>query len=169
MTLDDCDKLKDIDPQHYIEKAWRLSGDTRVLIDLKYHEKDWPDGYARYRHALERIIKNDGLALGAFNPKGKLKGYIALDKTVFGRSAKYMLLDSLFVSYDVRDQGIGGELFRRISYVAKESGGEKLYICAGSAENTIAFYRRCGCVDAKEINQDLYEEDIRDLQLEFKL
>ncbi|WHX49021.1 hypothetical protein QNH46_23745 [Paenibacillus woosongensis] len=42
-------------------------------------------------------------------------------------------------------------------------------ICAGSAEETIAFYFAIGCKEAVEINKELYENDPRDFQLEFQL
>lgn len=44
---------------------------------------------------------------------------------------------------------------------------DKFYICAGSSEETIAFYYAIGCEETKEINQKLYQLDIRDYQLEF--
>lgn len=50
---------------------------------------------------------------------------------------------------------------------AKNKGAEKFYICAGSSEETIAFYLAIGCEETKEINQDLYQMDTRDYQLEF--
>lgn len=52
---------------------------------------------------------------------------------------------------------------------AKEKGAQKLYLCAGYAENTIAFNNKMGCVQAKEINQELYEEDPNDLKLEYPI
>lgn len=52
---------------------------------------------------------------------------------------------------------------------AREWKADKIYICAGSAEETIAFYFAIGCQDAEEINTELYESDTRDIQLEFSL
>ena len=37
---------------------------------------------------------------------------------------------------------------------------------AGSSEDTLALYGSLGCIDAKEINQELYESDENDMQLE---
>lgn len=53
--------------------------------------------------------------------------------------------------------------------VAREWNADKIYICAGSAEETIAFYFAIGCKEAEEINKELYESDTRDFQLEFSL
>ncbi len=53
--------------------------------------------------------------------------------------------------------------------IAREWHVNKIYICAGSAEETIAFYFAIGCNEAVEINKELYESDPRDYQLEFTL
>lgn len=60
-------------------------------------------------------------------------------------------------------------MFLKIAEVAREWKADKIYICAGSAEETIAFYFAIGCKEAVEINKELYENDPRDFQLEFPL
>jgi len=169
MNIDECDKMKDIDPQHYIKNAWRLVDGKRQLVEIDYHEKSWPDGYERYYNELIEILKNDGVAFGAFNSEEKLLGIATLKKQHFGKSAKYVLLDSMFVTYEKRGLGIGKDLFNLCVEKCKKWKMDKIYICAGSAEDTIAFYRRQGCVDAIEINEALYAEDPRDMQLEYSV
>lgn len=169
IIVDECDKINQIDPQHYIKNAWRLVDGKRKLIGINYMEKDWPDGYERYRSELEKILTNGGVAIGAFDAQGTLHGFVSLDKEGFGKTAKYMLLDSMFVSFSSRGHGIGKKLFELCCVEAKESLADSIYICAGSAEDTVAFYRSCGCTDATEVNQELYEQDTRDMQLEYKL
>ena len=73
------------------------------------------------------------------------------------------------MSQNQRGKGIGKALFYLCAKQAKEYGAEKLFLCAGSAENTIAFYHKLGCVVAAEKNEKLYEEDPRDIQLEYSL
>lgn len=53
--------------------------------------------------------------------------------------------------------------------VAGEWNADIIYICDGSAEETIAFYFAIGCKEAEEINKEVYESDKRDFQLEFML
>lgn len=168
MRLSSCDDIKMINPKQYINKAWRLVEGERKLITIDYMENDWPDGYERYRNELENIIKNNGIAIGAYEGN-QLLGFVSLNRNIFGETAKYMLLDSMFVTYEARGRGLGHRLFNKCCEAAKESGADKLYICAASAEETIAFYRACGCVEAVEINEYLYQQDTRDLQLEFSL
>lgn len=169
LKVQDCDRISEINPEQYIKNAWRVVNQKRILVEIDYHEKDWPDGYERYRNELEKTIKQNGAAVGAFDKCGKMVGFASIKNSVFGTNAKYTLLDSLFVSYELRGKGIGRSLFNQCSKQAKAWGMDKIYICAGSAEDTIAFYRRIGCIDALEINRDLYEQDIRDIQLEYKL
>lgn len=52
---------------------------------------------------------------------------------------------------------------------AKTYGAERLYLCAWSAEDTIAFYKSMGCVPPEEVNQKLFEEDKNNIQLELNL
>lgn len=53
--------------------------------------------------------------------------------------------------------------------IAKEFMAEKIYICEGSSEDTIAFYFKLGCIEATEVNEKLYEMDRNDYQLEYRL
>ena len=119
---------------------WRQFDGKRQLVEINYMENDWPDGYKRYREELENILKCSGVAFGAFDTEGKLHGFVSLDKRIFGETANHMLLDSMFVSYSSRGYGIGKKLFRLCCNEAKASNADKIYICAGSAEDTVAFF-----------------------------
>lgn len=169
LKISECDKMKEINPRHYIKNAWRLIDGKRQLVEIDYLEEDWPDGYERYHGELLSILKSKGAAFGAFDEKNKLLGFASLKYQSFGISSRYVLLDSMFVTYESRGLGLGKELFRMCAQKSKEWNADKIYICAGSAEDTIAFYRSLGCIDAIEINEELYDEDPRDLQLEYKL
>jgi len=141
----------------------------RKLVQFDYLDPDWPDGYDYYRSKLEETILSEGVAFGAFETSGRMVAFATLDHDFFGEKAKHLLLDSMFVSRECRGKGIGKRLFRMCAEQAKEWGADKLYMCAGSAEDTIAFYHSLGCTDAEEIDQALFEEDPRDIQLEYIL
>ncbi len=66
-------------------------------------------------------------------------------------------------------KGIGKKLFMLSTEEVRKWDADKIYICAGSAEETIAFYFKLGCKEVEEINKELYEIDRRDYQLEFSL
>jgi len=166
LKFSEAERIKEIDASQFIGRAWRTVNGVRQLIDINYKDLDFPNGFENHLTALKKTIENGGSALGAFSG-GKLIGLCSVNADVFGKESRYVLLDQLFVSLEHRSKGIGKQLFLRSVIEAKKFEAEKFYICAGSAEETIAFYKALGCVEASEINTNLYENDTRDIQLEY--
>jgi GNAT superfamily N-acetyltransferase len=170
LTLEECNYIKEMNPSQYIGKAWReVDGGDRKLIEINYQDSDWPNGYEYHHSRLIDTILNNGSAIGAFDTDNKLLGFATINRQFFGKSHKYVLLDQLFITLECRNKGIGKALFLLSANVAREWNADKIYICAGSAEETIAFYFAIGCKEAEEINKELYEMDTRDYQLEYSL
>ena len=169
LTIGDCKYLNDIDPSQYIKNAWREVDGIRQLIEIDFHEHDWPNGYQYHISGLKNTIMNDGAAIGAFSSTGQMCGFVTLNRQVFGKRYKYVLLDQLYVSLSHRGKGIGKKLFYECAAIARNWNVERIYICAGSAEETIKFYFAIGCREAEEKNIALYESDPRDFQLEYDL
>ncbi|WP_245583566.1 GNAT family N-acetyltransferase [Paenibacillus assamensis] len=134
---------------------------------MDYYENSWPDGYEHYLGKLKQTIFDCGYAVGAFDESGKLIGFGTVNREMFGHKYKHILLDSLFISLEHRNKGIGKRLFLSCAGMAQKWGADKIYICAGSAEDTIVFYYTLGCKEAEEIKMELYESDPRDMQLEY--
>jgi N-acetylglutamate synthase-like GNAT family acetyltransferase len=65
--------------------------------------------------------------------------------------------------------GIGKKLFSLVCKKAKEMGAQRLYISAHSSQETQAFYKAMGCVEAMEYSDKLVAEEPCDCQLEYKL
>lgn len=168
IDIEECDKIKQINASQYIGKAWREVNGKRQLIAINYQDPDWPNGYDDHLSSLRATIQGGGIAFGAFN-HNKLLGFATINREIFGERYKYVLLDQMFITLECRKQGIGRKLFGLCTEVAKDFRADKIYICAGSAEETIAFYFAIGCKEAKEVNKELYEEDPRDFHLEFSL
>ncbi|KAB3531564.1 GNAT family N-acetyltransferase [Alkaliphilus serpentinus] len=168
ITIEECDRIAEIDPSQFIERVWRKKEGQYKLITINYKEEGWPDGYEGYRDELIKTIEDGGAAFGAFH-NDTLVAFASLNHDFFGCTAKYLLLDSMFVSKDYRGRGIGKKLVQLCRNQALDWGADKLYLCAASSEATIAFYKSIGCVEAEEINQELYESDPRDIQLEYSL
>ena len=170
IQLDEVEKISEIDATHYIKNVWRMNetiGEYE-LVEINWTDTELPNGFDWHLKRLTKTLENGGCAFGCFT-ENKLIGYCAIDKDIFGVKEKYVLLDQLFVSNMQRGTGIGKHLFMMCVEQAKEFGAEKIFLCAGSAENTIAFYRKIGCVPVVERNEILYEEDPRDIQLEYVL
>lgn len=169
LELDECEGIKQMNPSQFIGKAWREVNGKRQLVEINYQDSDWPNGYEHHYNSLRETILQGGYAVGGFDKNHKLIGFATINRDVFGNTWKYVLLDQLFITLEQRSKGIGRKLFMLCADAAKEWGADKVYICAGSAEETIQFYFAIGCKEAEEINQDLYENDPRDFQLEYVL
>lgn len=168
LLIEDCPFIRDMDASQYIGNAWREVNGERKLVKIDYQDKSWPNGYDYHFNSLEKTILWGGIAIGAFDDN-KLIGFATINKEVFGTGNKYVLLEQLFITLDKRGSGIGKKLFMLSAKIAKEWNMDKIYICAGSSEETVAFYFAIGCVTAEEINKELYESDPRDFQLEYVL
>ncbi|MDF2545962.1 MAG: putative acetyltransferase [Anaerosolibacter sp.] len=169
LTLEECERINEMNPSQYIGKAWREVDGKRQLVEINYHDTDWPNGYEHHLTHLKRTILDGGSAIGVFDSKDKLLGFATVDRAFFGNKFNYVLLDQLFITLEHRNKGIGKKLFMLSAKAAKAWDTDKLYICAGSAEETVAFYFAIGCKEAEEIKKELYESDPRDFQLEFPL
>lgn len=169
LALADCNRISDIDASQYIGKAWREADGRLQLIEIDYFDPSWPNGYETHLKHLVETVVGDGIAVGAFDHRQKMIGFVAVKREFFGESARYVLLDQLFITREARGKGLGRKLFEAAAEGARQWGAEKLYICAGSAEETIAFYWALGCKAAVEVNDVLFDGDPRDLQLEFIL
>lgn len=169
LTLEECERINEMNPSQYIGKAWREVNGKRQLVEINYQDLDWANGYEHHYSNLKKAILNKGVAFGAFKSDGRLLGFSTINPDFFGEKFNYVLLDQLFISLEYRNKGIGKKLFMLCADVAREWNSDKIYICAGSAEETIAFYFAIGCNEAVEINKDLYESDPNHYQLEFSI
>ena len=165
MMIDEAEKIKEIDAEWYIGNVWRTVDGKRILVQMNWQEHELPNGLPWHMEHFENTVKSGGTAAGCFEGD-TLVGYGTLNAEVFGESSKYVLLDQLFVSHDYRSHGIGKHLVDMLIEAARKQDVDKIYVCAASAEDTVAFYRKAGFVDAVEINEELLAADPNDLQME---
>ena len=169
LALDECEQIRQIDASQYIARAWRKVEGALRLVNIDYLDPDFPEGIEQHICRLRTTIEQGGAAIGAFRSDGLLVGFATLNSPPFGVRHRYALMDQLFISQAFRRRGIGRKLLLYMASEARVRNVQKLYICAASAEETIAFYRSVGCVDALEINDALANADLRDIQLEFSV
>lgn len=151
-----------------VTRCWRKIDGHWLLKDIPFTE-DWsPQDLRRVCAQLSRAIASGGTAWAAFLD-GALKGFSSVEGTLTGSRKQYAVLAELHVSEDCRRRGIGRELFLRAAAEARRLGAEKLYISAMSAEESQAFYRSMGCVEAQEYNPYLVEKEPCDCQMEYPL
>jgi GNAT superfamily N-acetyltransferase len=167
LAVHEAERIREIAPSDFIERAWRKVGDAKEWLNINWTEDDFPDGYEHHLAALEKTFEGDGIAVGAFDGE-RLIGFCSIYRDIFGSQHKYILLDQIFIAPEYKRKGIGKRLFFMCVDQAKQRGADKFYIISGSSEATLAFYTSLGCENAKEINQELYEpEDEYGIILEY--
>ena len=169
LNPNECHRIKEIDASQFIQRAYREEDGRRVLVDISYQDPTWPEGYEAHLEALHATLSEKGVAIGAFSEEDILLGFISLNRPFFGKTCHHVLLDQLFITLSHRRKGIGKALFLLAVEAARDWSADKLYICAGSAEETVNFYFALGCKEASEIHLPYYEDDPRDFQMEYDL
>ena len=157
LRIEEAERISEIDATDYIKNAWRFNDVTGEynLVEINWTDKELPNGFEWHLKRLKDTLINGGTAFGCFE-KDLLIGYGTVNKEFIGKKEPYAVLDQLFVSKNQRGKGIGKTLFLMCAKQAKEYGAVKLFLCSASAENTIAFYKKVGCVPATERNEQLY-------------
>ena len=151
-----------------VNKCWRKENEKWVLKEIAFNEQWDIDEYKYLVKCLRNTLKTGGIVFGAFH-KNVLVGFASIENQFFGSRKEYLQLSSIHISYESRGMGIGKKLFFIICQKSKEKGAKKIYISAHSSEETQAFYKLLGCVEAIEYNAKLVAEEPCDCQLEYNL
>lgn len=167
LTINDVDlsMFTFFDRTQNVTKCWRKINGEWLIKDVSFIDNWSEEEYQEGVKYLKNLIKSNGYVIGAFY-NGQLKGFASVEPVIFGTHAKYMDLSNIHVSRDMREQGIGKELFSLAKKWAKAQHAEKLYISAHSAIESQAFYNAMGCVEAVEYNKQLATKEPCDCQLE---
>ena len=148
-----------------VRKCWRREKDAWVIKDAPFID-DWSEEDYQFLVAcLRNTVATGGVVYGAFY-NGELKGFVSVESDFFGKEHQYLDLTSIHVSEDMRRKAIGENLFLKAKEWAKRKGAAKLYISAHSAVESQSFYKKMGCVEAKEYNLRHVEAEPFDCQLE---
>ncbi|HEX3077430.1 MAG TPA: GNAT family N-acetyltransferase [Lachnospiraceae bacterium] len=151
-----------------VKRCWRKEQGNWVLRDVVFTEQWGLHEYEFLVECLRNTVRTGGAVIGAFYASA-LVGFTSVENQFFGKTARYLQLTSLHISYETRGAGVGKRLFELANRKAKQMGAEKLYISAHSSEESQAFYRAVGCREAAEYNERLVEAEPYDCQLEFIL
>ena len=151
-----------------VSRCWRKQNDEWVLIDHPYIE-DWDlEKKRNIVSELVNCVNNNGVVYGAIIDN-TLIGFSCISAYFFGKNIEYLELLMMQVSTEYRNKGIGKQLFKLIADSARQLGAKKIYISAHSSEESQAFYRAVGSVDAVEINQVIARNEPFDCQMEYVL
>ncbi|WP_195999644.1 GNAT family N-acetyltransferase [Clostridium sp. 1001271B_151109_B4] len=151
-----------------VKRCWRKHEDKWRLENIPFIEQWSKEEYRFLVKCLKNTIRTKGIVVGAFN-KEILIGFVSIESELFGAHKEYVQLSSIHVSYESRGRSIGKGLFIIAIQEAKLLGAKKLYISAHSSEESQAFYKAMGCVEAEEYNEEIASQEPCDCQLEFIL
>lgn len=170
LEMDETDRIKDIDGTCFIKNAWRMNADTGKyeLVEINWQDDDLPNGLGWHVKHLRRTFEHGGTVFGCFDGD-LLVGFATLEANPFGSKEQHVLLEQLYVSKDYRGKGIGRKLIELCKDQARKLDASRIRLYAGSSEDTIAFYKRVGCIPAEETNKVLAEIDPNDIQLDLLL
>ena len=151
-----------------VKECWRKADGRWKLLPVAYVE-DWD--LPQRRRTAEQVLlalRQGGLAWGAW-AEDAVAGFALVAASRFGSAGQYAALEELEVSRPWRRRGIGAALFRLACDGARTLGASKLYISAHSARESMAAYRKYGCVEAEEPDPAHVEKEPCDVQLEYRL
>lgn len=154
--------------EQHVTHCWRKINGEYKLLPVCYTET-WD--ISERRKTAQKIIS--ALRRGATSIAAVIDdliiGFALLSNRFYGKENQYVDLEEFYVSEPFRRNGIGKTLFEKICLKAKNLGAKKLYISAHSAEESIAAYKKYGCVTAQEPDAAHIEKEPFDLQLEYDL
>lgn len=170
MNVDEINEglFKDFNRYQKVSKCWRKVEGKWVLKNIEFTEEWTADEYRFLAKCLQNTVNTGGVVYGAFNGES-LAGFVSVENTFFGSQKEYLQLSSIHVTFEERGMGIGRKLFDLAVKSARDMGAKKLYISAHSSEESQAFYKKLGCVEAIEYNKKLVDDEPCDCQLEFEL
>lgn len=151
-----------------VKRCWRKENGEWFLRDIAFTEEWGEEEFAYGVNRLRQTLTDGGAVFAAFE-NDILTGFASLEGELFGSMLQYLQLSNIHVSYEHRGHGIGKTLFCMICDEARQRGARKLYISAHSAEESQAFYKSMGCIEALEYNQELVEKEPCDCQMEYVL
>ena len=171
LALDDVspDILEHFNRYQEVKKKWEKKDGEWALINSPHILKNW-DITTKQQVVMKdctESIGSGGCLCGAFDNE-KLIGFCAISHNPIGSKEQYMQLRQIHVSYEYRGKGIGRKLFSLSADAMENCVTKKFYIVANPSEESQAFYRAMGCVDAEEIISELFEDEY-DVHMEYLL
>jgi len=151
-----------------VKRCWRKVRGVWTLQDIAFVEQ-WgaPELELLAAHVAE-TLRNGGTLWGAFDG-ARIAGFAALEREPLGPQGRYRQLSMLHVSRESRGRGLGRALLSLAAERARQLGADTLYISAHSSEESQAFYKAMGCMEAAWVCDRLAALEPCDCQLELML
>jgi predicted N-acetyltransferase YhbS len=161
----ELERIWSIDRTETVHTVYRVERGELVSFPEFHDVRGWPPGEPeKYGPILQQCFARGGAFWGAFDGES-LVGASVLDNRWLGPGKNLLQLEFLHVSRPSRGSGLGVRLFDTAVARARQLGARGLYVSATPSENTIHFYRRRGCVLAREVDPDLFALEPEDIHL----
>ena len=152
-----------------VQSVWRKKDGQWAIVPEPFID-DW--NLQERRETVEHLrhcIAEGGAVFAALSQQGEIIAFAAVSGRHIGPHREYADLLELHTDNRYRRKGLGRALFLRCAAWALEHGAQKLYISAHSAEESQAFYRSIGCIDALWICEVHAQKEPYDCQMEYAL
>ena len=142
-----------------VQNVFRMESGKLVLKKQPFTETWSPE---RKREKAAEILSGKYLTFCAFDGKSVIGEIMLIPELNDNR----LIIDSLHVSREYRQHGIGRQLVETACDYAKSRGAEALYASCCSAEETIRFYTAMGFEPSEHPITSCVEDEPFDIQME---
>jgi N-acetylglutamate synthase-like GNAT family acetyltransferase len=167
---EDVQRIREIDRTETVRVGYRMDQGVLIRMDVVWNSSPWrEDGsehsFQQMIEFLERVLKDDGTLLGAFDGN-RLVGLAAFRPRLTETTGQ---LAFLHVSNGYRRHGIATQLIAGIIEMAKESGARELYVSATPSQSAVGFYLSHGFRPTRDPHPQLLEEEPDDIHMTMRL
>ena len=153
--------MDSFDRYQEVQNVFRMENGKLVLKKQPFTETWSPN---RKREKAAEILSGSFVTFCAFEGDSVI-GEIMLVPEL---NDKRLIIDSLHVSREYRQHGIGRQLVETACDYAKSRGAEALYASCCSAEETIRFYTAMGFGPSEHPITSCVEDEPFDIQMEYR-
>lgn len=163
-------RIAEIDRAEEIFASYQYKNNSLILIEERISVTEF------YQQELNNMLQHQqqilaagGKVIAAFDTNNHILGAASIEKPRRGQNTEYCKLDILYVSKNARGKKIGQHLLNKCKIIAKKFGATKLYISSTPTKGTVDFYLNNGAIPAKEIDEELFKMEPKDIHLEIGL
>jgi len=169
LNPEQVNKLTEIDRSEHIDLTYEMKDGKIMELNSNHECPTWTEDMMkeiqeRYLHELH----NGGLAIGAFDG-GTLVAFGVLAHRFRGLNNNRLQIDLMYVDRKYRRQGIGTRIFNMLGDEARGRGAEYLYISSTETKSAVSFYRSNGSQITKDIDEELFNKEPKDIHMIVKL
>ncbi|OPA74602.1 GNAT family N-acetyltransferase [Paenibacillus selenitireducens] len=165
MTIEDCNKLKEIDRSEAIDYTYEYLNGALIETDANHECPSWDQATLQeIENRFAEELTLGGRALGAFDGD-LLIGFGVLAHRFRGVNQNILQLDLMYVSRSYRRQGVGTTIMNVLSEEARSRGAKYLYISSTETRSAVYFYQHQGGQITDDVDPELFEKEPFDIHM----